>query len=155
MAVAFYLGIDCGASRQTIDSITSHFRGLQLQLPEIGGVEYEVSAGTSGGHCCVAVMPVGMGYGLPGYCRPELMAHEGAIKEALYRHLSLVGGFRRAIFCADPCDCIFDSLEEFMDIDYPGMIYADAEFPTQPTQQKVNSFSRGYSIVLPHDDRVA
>ena len=94
-------------------------------------------------------MPVGMGYGLPGYCRSELMAHEGAIKEALYEYLSPISGFRRAIFCSDPCDCVFDSPEEFMDIDYPGMIYADAEFPTPPSQPNVKSFSQGYSIVLP------
>ncbi len=154
MAVGFYLAIDCGTSQQAADSVASHFRTLNLRLPEIGKVDCDVSAGSIGGQYIVAVVPLGMGYGLPGYSRPELLVHEDAIREALYEHLSLASGFRRAIFCADPCDCIFDSPKESMDIDYPYMIYANTEF-SQPPQQNIKPFSRGYSIVLPCNDRDA
>ena len=147
MSYAIDLGVDYGTSEQVADQIVEHFDGFRILLPADREVECAVTGKAQRlNHWFVGVIPKGMGYGVPD-CRPELvepMNYE-AIKSALYGHLSLVSGYRRAWFASEAFDSFTSPTpEELAWIDYPEMIFASRAFPSIPTGTRVVQFSPGY-----------
>lgn len=149
MAVYFNLGIDCGKSTDAADAVAAHFQGFKVSFPEVGDVECEVWRECREGYCFIGVWPRGLGYAIPSGSRHELLPYEAEIGEALYRRLSSVGGYRRAIFGGEAYDMLRSGMTqaELMDNDYVGMVYAEAEFPGPPPGRLVRPFRPGYLFV--------
>jgi hypothetical protein len=147
MAIFINLAIDCGHSREAADAVAAHFRGFTIGLPGVGDVECEISERCQHGHWFVGVWPRGLGYATQPVCRQELLGREAEIGEALRRRLAAVGGYRRALFGGEAFDTLWDGTpEEFREIDYDGMVFAESAFPVLPTGYVGRPFSPGYLV---------
>jgi hypothetical protein len=151
MSYAIDLGIDCGASERLADQMLRHFDQLRIRLP--GGREVTCDALGKAcrlDHWFVGIYPRGMGYGVED-CRPELVesANYETIKWALYDHLSLGSGYRRAYFGSESFDSFAcPTPEELLWIDLPDMIFSTEAFPNAPASLMTVPFSPGYVRVI-------
>jgi hypothetical protein len=148
------LGIDCGDCEGLADQISAHFDRFIIRLPEGHPVECDAARKVQKlSHWFVDVYPLGMGYGVPNG-RPELVEKENyaVVRQALYEHLSLGTGYRRALFGSEIFDFFTSSSpEELAVIDLPDMIYSTAAFPIPPSGVKVIPFCPGYLRVVAID----
>jgi len=151
MSYFINFGIDCGTSESIADEMLKHFDGFRILLPAQRAVECSMSHKAEKlDHWFIGIFPDGMGYGVPD-CRHELVEPKNytAIRLALYRHLSLVSGYRRAWFGSEALDSFTSATpEELAMIDLPETIYAIDAFPRIPEGMQVVPFSPGYLRVV-------
>ena len=153
MAVYFNLGIDCGPDPEAAVRAAAHFQGFTISLPGIAPVACDVSSARARGLEFVGVWPRGMSHALPTWDdRPELTGDEatiGKIRDAMYRHLAGLRGYRRAMFGGEAYDMLLGATEEEdADVDYTDMVFSAADFAA-PQGRAVTAFSPGYLRVLP------
>lgn len=150
MAVYLTLAIDCGKSHDVAVRIGEHFRGFQIKPPGVEPVSCDVWIEEKGGFWMVTVWPVGLGVACPKATRPEITTPEikRFIEHALHAHLSVLTGYRAALFGDEAQDYLELSESPTEDeLAVVGMIYDESLVTGESLLNSQPTFSAGYKWI--------